>query len=67
MMKEIRLIGKKIVIEKAPLLLQYSPGADWLNYWTPMSGNWECDGEWLIGKQPGNLGGILFSKCSFGY
>ncbi len=61
-MKEIRLRGKKIVPEKSPLLIKYSPSEDWLNYWTPKSGNWECDGEWMIGTEPGNKGGILYSK-----
>lgn len=61
-MEEIKLLGKKIIMEKSPLLLQYSPSDDWKEYWDVKSGNWYCDGEWLIGDEPENRGGILFSK-----
>lgn len=61
-MNEIYLLGKKVVIDKSPVLLKYSPDADWQDFWTPMGGEWSCDGEWLIGTETGNKGGILFSK-----
>lgn len=61
-MNEIRLLGKKVIVDKSPLLLSYSPSDDWQNYWCVKSGNWYCDGEWLIGDEPENKGGILFSK-----
>lgn len=64
-MKNISLIGKTIVPERSKLLLKYSPGCDWLNYWTPMGGHWECKDGWLIGTETGNKGGILFSKQSY--
>lgn len=65
MINEIHLLGKKIIYDKSPLLLKYSPSADWLDYWAPKSGNWECDGEWIIGREPENKGGILFSKENY--
>ena len=64
-MKDILLLGKKVIADKSPLILKYSPSEDWLRYWTPKSGHWDCDGEWLIGTEPGNFGGILFSKERF--
>ncbi len=61
-MNEIKLLGKKIIVDKSPLLLKYSPSDDWREYWDAKSGDWECDGEWIIGTEPENKGGILFSK-----
>ncbi len=61
-MKEIRLLGKKVIPDKSPVLLSYSPADDWQDFWTVKSGNWSCDGEYIIGDEPGNKGGILFSK-----
>ncbi len=61
-MKNIHLLGKKVIMDKSPILLSYSPSDDWQEYWTVKSGNWSCDGKHLIGDEPGNKGGILFSK-----
>jgi hypothetical protein len=63
-MKEIRLLGKKILPEKCPVLMQYTPasGEDWLKYFMPMNGKWECDGEWLIGEERKSWYAILFSR-----
>lgn len=61
-MKEIRLLGKKVIPDKSPVLLNYSPANDWRDFWTVKSGNWSCDGGYIIGDEPGNKGGILFSK-----
>lgn len=64
-MKNIFLLGKTIYPERSPLLLKYSPDGSWRDYWTPMGGKWEHSGGWLIGTEPGNKGGILFSKQSY--
>lgn len=63
-MKEIRLLGKKILPENCPVLMQYTPasGEDWLKYFMPMNGKWECDGEWLIGEERKSWYAILFSR-----
>ncbi len=61
-MKDIKLLRKKIIWEKSPVLLSYSPGEDWQKYWSVKSGNWSQEDGWLIGDEPGNFGGILFSK-----
>ena len=64
-MKEIHLLGKKIIPERSKVLLDYKPGPDWQNYWTPMGGHWEYQEGCLIGTEDGNKGGILFSKEAF--
>lgn len=64
-MDTLHLLGKKVFLDRSPLLLRYTPGEDWLDYWTPKNGHWECKDGWLIGTEPGNFGGILFSKERF--
>ena len=64
-MNEISLLGKKIYIDKSPLLLKYSPDEDWQKYWQVMAGDWRMENGWLIGTENGNKGGILFSRESF--
>ena len=61
-MKDITLLGKKIIMDKSKVLLQYSPDDNWLNYWDPKGGDWECKDGYLIGTENGNKGGLLFSK-----
>ena len=63
-MKEIRLLGKKILVEDCPVLMRYTPadGEDWLRYFMPMNGKWSCDGEWLIGEERKSWYAILFSR-----
>ena len=64
-MNEISLLGKKIYMDKSPLLLKYSPDEDWQKYWQVMAGDWRMENGWLIGTENGNKGGILFSCESF--
>lgn len=64
-MNEISLLGKKIYMDKSPLLLKYSPDEDWQKYWQVMAGDWRMENGWLIGTENGNKGGILFSRESF--
>lgn len=61
-MKDIILLGKKIIFDKSPVVFSYSPDSDWEKYWEIKSGNWSCEDGYLIGDEPGNFGGILFSK-----
>ena len=62
MMNDIKLLWKKVIWDKSPVLLSYSPKDDWREFWDVKSGNWSCKDGWLIGDEPGNFGGILFSK-----
>ena len=64
-MRDIKLLGKKICMDKSPLLLHYDPGDDWEEYWQVMKGDWKCEDGYLIGTEPGNFGGILFSRKSY--
>ena len=64
-MEKISLLGKTIYPNRSPLLLSYSPDENWRKYWMPMGGEWECRDGWLIGTEPGNKGGILFSRESY--
>ena len=64
-MKELHLLGKKVVIDECPLLLDYQPDGNWEKYWQVMLGEWKVEDGWLIGAERGNRGGILFSRESF--
>lgn len=64
-MKDILLLGKKIIAEKSPVIFTYKPDENWQNFWEPKSGTWGYENGYLIGEEQGNFGGILFSKESF--
>ena len=59
---EIRLMGKRIILENCPVLKHSAPDENWLDDWTPMNGQWHYEDGYIIGEERGNLGGILFSK-----
>lgn len=61
-MKNIHLLGKKILFDKSKVLLDYKPNTDWLNYFEPKSGEWKYEDGALIGIENGNKGGILFTR-----
>lgn len=64
-MKDILLLGKKILFDRSPILFSYSPDDSWQQHWDIKSGHWSCENGYLIGDEPGNFGGILFSRESF--
>ena len=64
-MKNIHLLGKKILSDQSPILFSYSPDESWQNFWDIKSGNWTYENGYLIGDEPGNFGGILFSRQRF--
>lgn len=64
-MKDILLLGKKIVSDKSPVIFQYAPDENWEQFWVPKSGTWGYENGYLIGEEQGNFGGILFSKQRF--
>ena len=61
-MKDILLLGKKIIADKSPVIFEYKPSDDWQNFWDVMTGEWYHENGYLIGSEPGNFGGILMSK-----
>ncbi len=64
-MKNIKLAEKKILIEKSPILFKYTPDENWKDFFDVKSGNWYYEDGAIIGFEPGNFGGILFTKQSF--
>ncbi len=64
-MKEIHLLGKKILVDQSPVLLEYQPDENWEQFFEVKSGTWWQEDGWLMGEESGNFGGILFSKERF--
>ena len=64
-MKNIHLLGKKIIADKCPLLLDYKPEENWHDLWLPKTGTWELEDGCFIGTETGNMGGIMLYKEYF--
>ncbi len=64
-MKDISLVGKKIIWDKCKILYDKKIDENWQEDWTVMAGEWSQKDGALIGKEYGNKGGILFSKECF--
>lgn len=64
-MKDILLIGKKVLADKSTVIATYSPDENWKDYWSVKSGNWTYENGYLVGDEPGNKGGILFYNKYF--
>lgn len=65
MQKEILLLGKKILVDKSPVVLSYKPDESWREVWDAKGGEWCYSDGYLIGGEKENKGGILLSKKSF--
>ena len=65
MQNEILLLGKKILVDKSPVVLSYKPDENWRNIWEDKGGEWSYKDGYLIGCEKENKGGILLSKESF--
>lgn len=59
------LLGKKVLIDKSPLLLSTKPGPGWEKDWEALSGTWYEKEGYLHGVEPENKGGILLTKAHF--
>ena len=64
-MKEMHLLGKKVILDECPVLLSYQPDADYERVWQVMAGEWKYEDGYLVGSCPGNYGGILFSRENY--
>ena len=64
-MKDIQLLGKRVLADRSKLLLHYDPAPDWLEYWKPMCGQWEYKDGAIIGTEPRDTAALLFSKEYF--
>ena len=65
MKNELCLLGKKIIVEKSPILLSYTPDENFRDVWYDKGGKWYYENGYLIGEEPENKGGILLSKQVF--
>ena len=65
MENEILLLNKKILVDKSPVLISCQPDENWQDFWDVKGGKWYYKDGYLIGSEPGNVGGILLSKQSF--
>ncbi len=65
MQNEILLLGKRIFVDKSPVLLSYSPDENFEDFFEIKGGEWYAEDGWLIGSEPDNKGGILLSRESF--
>jgi len=64
-MKDILLIGKRILCDKSPVVLSSLPDENWKDIWDAKGGSWSFEDGYLVGKEPENKGGILLSKRYF--
>lgn len=61
-MKDIKLIGKKIIADKCKTLIRYSPDENFRDLFEQKAGEWKYEDGYLVGKENGNKGGILYTK-----
>ena len=61
-MKNIHLLGKKVLFDESEVLFSYAPDENWADYFDVMTGKWHYEDGALIGEERGNLGGILLTK-----
>ena len=68
-MEKIRLLGKEIDPEACPLLLDYDAAGDvpFDSLFRVMAGEWHHDGQYLVGTETGNKGGILFTRDAYDF
>jgi len=64
-MKEIHLWGKKVLLDKSPVVFSYNPGADWLEHWEVLAGDWKCEDGCLVGSERRSTAALIVSKKDF--
>ena len=64
-MKNIHLMGKKVLFDESEILFSYKPDENWADLFDVKTGNWYYEDGAIIGFEPGNFCGILFTKQSF--
>ena len=65
-MNEIHLWGKKVLVDKSPIIMKYTPGEDWLEHWEPLRGEWKCEDGYLIGAERESTAALIVSRRDFG-
>lgn len=64
-METLKLVGKRIIIDKSKIIYNKKLDENWQQDWEVKAGQWECKDGCLIGTETGNKGGILFFKEFF--
>ena len=64
-MKDIKLVNKRILIDKSKIIYDKNLDETWRDDWLVMAGEWTCEDGCLIGVERGNKGGVLFYKEEF--
>lgn len=64
-MKNIKLVGKRIIADKCRTLIHYDPDEKFTDIFEIKAGEWKYENGYLIGKEDGNKGGILYTKQVF--
>lgn len=65
-MNKLRIMAKEIDLENSKILYKEQFSKEILKqYWEPVSGEWWIEDEWLVGKNPGNFGGMIYSKNDY--
>ena len=64
-MEDIKLVGKKIIADKSKTLMRYTPDEKFTDIFEIKAGEWKYENGYLIGKENGNKGGILYTKKVF--
>ena len=59
-MKEIKLVNKRIFVDKSKIIYNKKLDENWKDDWKVMAGEWSCKDGCLIGIERGNKGGVLF-------
>lgn len=65
-MNEIHLWGKKVLLDRSPVIMKYNPGKDWLEHWEPLCGEWKCEDGYLIGAERESTAALIVSRRDFG-
>ena len=64
-MKDVQLVHKKIIWDKSKILYKYNPDENFEKDWEVKAGEWSYKDGYLIGKETGNKGGIMWYKEKF--
>lgn len=64
-MKDIHLLGKKVLFDSSEVLFSYKPDENWADHFDVKTGKWYYEDGAIIGEERGNFGGILFTKESY--
>lgn len=65
-MNEIHLWGKKILLDKSPVIRKYKLDENWLEDWEILIGDWKCENGCLIGQERKSTAALIVSREDYG-